>query len=212
MATVTEICEVMARSANMPLDDVKKYARALVNSGDLPKAVGRAVPHTDMHHRAKLILAIAASDRANDCVVAMRQRYEATLRHSPDGRSFGDILADELRELSDKSLPAYQKWLYSNLTVSRSEPTVTLRINENIRNYEPQTTSELVYVGRELLFQDIDGLIEIRKKYKDTGLPVSAFVSGRILIALAFGSLEAWELADREISIAFDAINNPSNS
>lgn len=196
MATVSEVCEAIAQSANMPVNEVKKYARALINSGDLPKAIGRSVPHTDMHHRAKLILAIAATDRPTDCVIAMRERYEAP---SADGLKLnaGEVLADELREFSDAPKKAFQKWSYSVLEVSRTVVRVQFRINENMRRFDGfNNVRQPEFIAWP---KDIEELEATKSRLKNSGLSVSALVPGDVLIAAAYGSPEAYRAARVEM-------------
>lgn len=202
MATVSELCEALAYAANMPLDDVKKYARALINSGDLPKALGRSVPSTDMHHRAKLILALAASERPADCVKAMRERYEAVARFRDTDATAGEVLAAELRELASKAPEAFQKWEYSDLEVSRGGvPRIKFRINENLKHFDGyQNTPQPEFLGGPYLAKTADEMAERIKENERRGLPVSAFVPGRVLIVAAFGSSDAALEAQIEVA------------
>lgn len=191
MATVSEICQALASEIPMPLDEVKKYARALINSGDLPKAVGRSIPETTMQDRAKLILAIAASERPSTCVKAMRDRYSAPHRWGKYGTA-GEVLADQLREIAEGSVEGLQKWTYSDVEVSRTgNPRVKFRINENVRHFEGfQNTEQPEFIGGTFAAASvsIDAMTEAAKEYGDPGLPVSAFIPGNVLIVLAFGS------------------------
>lgn len=201
MATVSELCEALAKAANMPLDDVKKYARALINSGDLPKAIGRSVPTTDMHQRAKLILAIAASERPANCVKAMRDRYEAVERFGDIKATAGEVLAGELRELESKSYEAFQKWTYSQLEVSRNGmPRVVFRINETMRGYSGfENVKQPEFLGGPWLAMNEKELAAFGRERQGQGLSVSAYVPGNVLIAAAFGSVEAADMASSEV-------------
>lgn len=191
MATVSEICQLLAMEIPMPLNEVQKYARALINSGDLPKAVGRSVPETTMQDRAKLILAIAASERPSLCVKAMRDRYNAPHTYGDYGKA-GDVLADQLREIAEGHLEGIQKWSYSDIEVSRTgNPRVKFRINETMRRFEGfQNTEQPEFIGGTYAAASvsIEAMTEAAKEYGDLGLPVSAFIPGSILIVLAFGS------------------------
>ncbi len=191
MATVSEICQLLAREIPMPLNEVQKYARALINSGDLPKAVGRSVPETTMQDRAKLILAIAASERPSLCVKAMRDRYNAPHVYGDYGKA-GDVLADQLREIAEGRLEGIQKWNYSDIEVSRSgNPRVKFRINETMRRFDDFKNAEQPeFIGGTVAASSIsiEAMTEAAKEYGDLGLPVSAFIPGNLLIVLAFGS------------------------
>lgn len=191
MATVSEICQALASEIPMPLEEVKKYARALINSGDLPKAVGRSIPETTMQDRAKLILAIAASERPSTCVKAMRDRYSAPHRYGDYGTA-GEVLADQLREIAEGHVEGIQKWSYSDIEVSRTgNPRVKFRINENVRHFEGfQNTEQPEFIGGTFAAASIsiEAMTEAAKEYGDMGLPVSAFIPGGVLIVLAFGS------------------------
>ena len=205
MATVSELCEAIAQAANMPLDEVKKYARALINSGDLPKAIGRSIPQTDYYHRAKLILAIAASERPADCVKAMRERYEAQARFRETNLTAGEVLAEELRALAGKSIDAYQKWSYSKLEVSRGGmPRVQFRINENMKHFDGfEKTPQPEFLGGPHLQKNSD--FALWPQWQNRGFPVSAYVSGDVLMAAAFGSKEAAREAEIEVIKAYHA-------
>lgn len=213
MATVSEICQVLASEIPMPLEDVKKYARALINSGDLPKAVGRSIPETTMQDRAKLILAIAASERPSTCVKAMRDRYNAPHRYNDYGTA-GEILADQLREIADGHVEGVQKWSYSDIEVSRTgNPRVKFRINENVRHFEGyQSTEQPEFIGGTFAAASvsIEAMTEAAKEFGETGLPVSAFIRGHVLITLAFGS--KFEAANRLIHIQKEAIQRRSEA
>lgn len=189
MATVSEICQALASEIPMPLEEVKKFARALINSGDLPKAVGRSIPQTTMQDRAKLILAIAASERPSTCVKAMRDRFNAPHSYGEYGTA-GEVLAEQLREIADGHVEGVQKWSYSDIEVSRTgNPRVKFRINENVRRFEAfQGTEQPVFIGGTVAAETIEAMTEAAKEFCETGLPVSAFIPGRVLIVLAFGS------------------------
>ena len=200
MCTVSQLCETLARAANMPLEDVKKYARALINSGDLPKAVGRSIPKMDMRHRAKLILAIASSERPSDCVVPMRERYDAVSRFRETDMTAGELLAGELEELASESFEAFQKWTYSQVEVSRGGmPKVRFLINENLRSHSGfEAAEQPEFLGGPWLATSYSEIEEFDKKNVGKGLAVSAFVPGRVLMDVAFGSHDAaWAAAMR---------------
>lgn len=208
MATVSQLCEAIAHAANMPADEVKKYARALISSGDLPKATGRSVPKTDFRQRAKLILAIAASERPADCVKAMRDRYEAVSRFPTTDLTAGEVLAGELRELAAKIPAAFQKWNYSTLEVSRSGmPRVQFRINENLKHFaEFKDTAQPEFLGGPWLAKGRqDKFNRLLVEHRQTGFVVSAYVPGNVLIAAAFGSIELAKAAKSEILGVLDA-------
>ena len=200
MCTVSQLCETLAQAADMRLEDVKKYARALINSGDLPKAVGRSVPKVDMRHRAKLILAIAASDRPSDCVVPMRERYEAVSRFNQTALSAGEALANEMEELARESFEGFQKWTYSVVEVSRGGlPLVKFRINENLKHYAAFKDGEQPeFLGGPWLETSVLKIEEYHRENAGKGLPVSAFIPGGVLINAAFGSKgAAWDAMAR---------------
>ena len=191
MATVSEICQLLATEIPMPLNEVQKYARALINSGDLPKAIGRSVPETTLQDRAKLILAIAASERPSFCVKPMRDRYNAPHTYRQYGLA-GNVLVDQLREIAEGGISGLQKWNYSDIEVSRTgNPRVKFRINENIRRFEGfQNVEQPEFIGGTYSAASIrtEAMVEAAKEFSDTGLPVSAFIPGSVLIVLAFGS------------------------
>ncbi|MVA81133.1 hypothetical protein GOZ89_17050 [Agrobacterium vitis] len=196
MATVSEICQLLALEIPMPLNEVQKFARALINSGDLPKAVGRSIPETTMQDRAKLILAIAASERPKDCVKAMRDRYNAPHIWGEHGKA-GDVFAEQLREISEGCVEGVQKWTYSDIEVSRTgDPRVKFRINEKMRRFEGfQNTEQPEFIGGTASADSIEEMTEAAKEFGTPGLPVSAFIPGKLLIVLAFGSKIAAENA-----------------
>lgn len=201
MATVSQICEVIASAVPMPVEDVQKYARALISSGDLPKAVGRSIPQTTMQDRAKLILAIAATERPSLCVKAMRDRYAAPSRFRLFDETAGEILASELREIASGKVEALQKWSYSDIEVSRSgTPRVKFRINETVRHFDGfQNVEQPEFIGGAYAASSVEALTEAAKEYGTPGLPVSAFIPGGLLIVLAFGSQAAAQNATIEI-------------
>lgn len=189
MATVSEICQALASEIPMAIEDVKKYARALINSGDLPKAVGRSVPETTMQDRAKLILAIAAGERPSTCVKAMRDRFNAPCRWGDYGTA-GEVLTTQLREIAEGHVEGHQKWSYSDIEVSRTgNPRVKFRINENVRHFASfQHSEQPEFIGGTFLAESEEELKDAAREYSDPGLPVSAFIPGRVLIVLAYGS------------------------
>jgi len=201
MATVSELCDALAVAIGMAPEEVKKFARALINSGDLPKATGRSIPETDMRHRAKLILAIAASERPADCVKAMQDRYTARARFRETDLTAGEVLANELAALANKEFPAFQKWMYSRLEVSRNGmPRVQFRINENIKHYEDaKKTSQPEFLGGPWLAGDLNQTEKSIVEFQTVGLPVQASVPGDVLIVAAFGSKEAAKQATKEV-------------
>jgi hypothetical protein len=197
MATVSEICSALASAIPMPLDEVKKYARALINSGDLPKAVGRSIPELTMQDRAKLLLAIAASERPSTCIKAMRDCYQAEHRFGMCDLVAGDVIAAELRELAEKHCEAFQKWSYSDIEVSRSgNPRVQFRTNVNLRHFDHRNETDWPeFIGGTFSAKTTQELTQRAEEFGNTGLPVSAFIPGRVLMALAFGSTSAAEAA-----------------
>jgi hypothetical protein len=205
VATVSQLCEAVAQAIPMPVEDVKKYARALINSGDLPKAVGRSIPETTMQDRAKLILAIAASERPSGCVQRMRDSFAARERFHRTELSAGETLAAELQELATGKLDAFQKWEYSDLEVGRGGlPTVQFRINVNVRHFEGFADADWpIFVGGYHLARDDEQFERALKEYETTGLRVSAFVPGRVLSAAAYGSDDAAWSAAAKLSKAY---------
>lgn len=205
MPTVSEICQALASEIPMAVEDVKKYARALINSGDLPKAVGRSIPEMTMQDRAKLILAIAATERPSLCAKAMRDRFNAPSRYGEFDRPAGEVLADQLREIASASVEALQKWSYSDVEVSRTgNPRVKFRINETVRHFEGfQNAEQPEFIGGSFAARTIEELTELSKEFGDPGLPVSAFIPGRVLITLAFGGVQ--EAANAMIPIQKEA-------
>jgi len=193
VATVSQICDMLAQSIPMPAGEVRKYARELINSGDLPKAIGRAVPQADMRDRAKLVLAIAASERPSGCVQAMRDRYSARDRSRGDARPAGEVLADQLAQLAACSVDAFQLWNYSDLEVSRGGlPRVKFRVNEIVRHFEGfKDVDQPEFLGGYFNASAGNLTDEIAAFHKaKSGFAVSAFIPGSVLIDLAFGSRE----------------------
>lgn len=191
MATVSEVCQALASEIPMRLEDVKKYARALIVAGDLPKAVGRSIPETTMEDRAKLLLAIASSERPSTCVKAMRDRYNAPHRYGDYGTA-GEVLTEQLDEIAAGEPEGLMKWSYSDIEVSRTgNPRVKFRINENVRHFEGfQNTEQPEFIGGTFAAASVsnEAMTEAAKEFAHTGLPVSAFIPGHVLIVLAFGS------------------------
>lgn len=204
MATVSELCEIISKAVPMPLDEVKKYARALINSGDLPKALGRSIPRTDMYQRARLILAIAASERPADCVKAMRDRYEARARFHETESTAGEVLAEQMMELARGDVQAFQKWSYSLVEVSRGGvPRVQFRINEMMKHYDEfHGTAQPEFLGGPWLSDDADEMALKNIEFQRVGMPVSAFISGGVLMAAAFETEEKARAAHRAASKA----------
>ena len=207
MATVSEICEALAQEIPMALNDVQKYARALISSGDLPKAIGRSVPETTMQDRVKLILAIACAERPSQCVEAMRDRYEAPSRDGQFHECAGDLLAEQLRQIASGSVDALQIWNYSDVEVSRTgNPRVKFRVNENLRHFDDFGNSEQpefiggTYTAAKI---SIDAMVDAAERYAQLGLAVSAFIPGKVLITLAFGGVR--EAANALIPIRKEA-------
>lgn len=63
MATVGQLVEDIADVFKEKPEKVNAYARALIDSGDLPKSKGRAVAQVDYQHIVKLFLAVILSPK-----------------------------------------------------------------------------------------------------------------------------------------------------
>jgi hypothetical protein len=58
MASINQLCEVIARTTGEDIMRVRAVARTLINNDMLPKASGRSIPTARPHHAAFLLLGI----------------------------------------------------------------------------------------------------------------------------------------------------------
>lgn len=66
MATVSQLVEDTAEVFSEKPETVNAYARALIDSGDLPKSRGRSIAQVDIEHIVKLFLAVILSPKIKD--------------------------------------------------------------------------------------------------------------------------------------------------
>ena len=71
MASVSELVEDVAEIMNERPETVNAYARALIDSGDLPKSRGRAIAQVENEHVGKLILTVALAPKIKDASVVL---------------------------------------------------------------------------------------------------------------------------------------------
>lgn len=75
MVTVVQLVEDIADVFKEKPETVSAYARALIDSGDLPKSKGRAVAQVDYQHIVKLFLAVILSPKIKDTADAVGSYY-----------------------------------------------------------------------------------------------------------------------------------------
>ncbi|MEM9049965.1 MAG: hypothetical protein AAGC92_14740 [Pseudomonadota bacterium] len=75
MATVAQLVEDIAVVMAEKPETVNAYARALIDSGDLPKSKGRAIAHVDIEHVVKLFLAVILAPKIKDTADAVGAYY-----------------------------------------------------------------------------------------------------------------------------------------
>ncbi len=63
MVTVAQLIEDVAEIMHEKPESVNAYARALMNSGDLPKSRGRSIARVEVEHIVKLFLAVILSPK-----------------------------------------------------------------------------------------------------------------------------------------------------
>ena len=203
MTTVSEFCLTLADAVYMPIAEVKKYARALINSGDLPRASGRAVPEIDFNDRARLILAIASADRPSGCVKVMRDHFDARELGDEVTTTAGKSLANTLENLANKDYDTHRIWAYSDLEVSRNGvPLVRFRLNQNLRRFENSDVTEYEFFGGPFLEANLNDRMALLQKYDVHGFHVLAVVSGEALAHAALGSRQAVSELHAEITQA----------
>jgi hypothetical protein len=66
MATVAELVQDVADALKEPPETVNAYARALIDSGDLPKSRGRAIAQVGIPDIVKLMMAVAMQPKIKD--------------------------------------------------------------------------------------------------------------------------------------------------
>jgi len=66
MATVAELVQDVADALKEPRETVNAYARALIDSGDLPKSRGRAIAQVGIPDIVKLMMAVAMQPKIKD--------------------------------------------------------------------------------------------------------------------------------------------------
>lgn len=206
MATASEICDVIAMYTKIPVGDVARFARALITSGDLPKAVGRSVPELDMLDRAKLLLAIAACDRPAGCPKAMRDRFEAQRLFSKKAITAGEFLAEQLTELRGGNEEYLRRWTYSRILVSRGhQPSVEFEINKILAGHEGYEPDSLKFVGGAWLANTLGSIEKLhRDEVSCSGFRVYASIPGEVLMAVAAGSVNDWMKVAVERALPLD--------
>ncbi len=75
MASVAELIEDVSRVMNERPETVNAYARALIDSGDLPKSRGRAIAQVEIKHIVKLFLAVAISPKIKDTAAEVEKYF-----------------------------------------------------------------------------------------------------------------------------------------
>lgn len=71
MATVAQLVEDVSEVMGEKPETVNAYARALIDSGDLPKSRGRAIAHVGFEHIVKLFLATIIAPKVKDTADAV---------------------------------------------------------------------------------------------------------------------------------------------
>lgn len=75
MATVAQLVEDVSEVMAERPETVNAYARALIDSGDLPKSRGRAIADVGFEHIVKLFLAVTLSPKVKDTADAVGSYY-----------------------------------------------------------------------------------------------------------------------------------------
>lgn len=75
MATVAQLIEDVSDVMAEKPETVNAYARALIDSGDLPKSRGRAIAHVEVEHIVKLFLAVILAPKVKDTAEAVRAYF-----------------------------------------------------------------------------------------------------------------------------------------
>lgn len=66
MASVSELVDGISKALGEPRDKASKYARALIDTGMLPKSSGRSVAQVEIVHFVRLLTAIALQPKIKD--------------------------------------------------------------------------------------------------------------------------------------------------
>lgn len=75
MATVAQLVEDTAEVFSEKHETVNAYARALIDSGDLPKSRGRAIAQVGFDHIVKLFLAVIIAPKVKDTADAVNRYF-----------------------------------------------------------------------------------------------------------------------------------------
>lgn len=75
MVTVAQLIDDVAEVMREPRETVNAYARALLDSGDLPKSRGRAIAAVETKHIVKMFLAVIISPRIKDTAEAVSSYF-----------------------------------------------------------------------------------------------------------------------------------------
>jgi hypothetical protein len=181
MVTVTGLCNLIADQADMPLQTVQRFARTLINSGDLPKASGRAIPVVDMAGRAKMLLALAAADSPNNCLPLLRTLWGASDRLWQKEESAGEFMAAEMEALAAYDFATWRRWQEGWLEVSRDGLRVLFALGRSLPPSR-RPSNDPDYLARE------EWMARVAEQRSDTWrIGVFAKIHGRLAIAVACG-------------------------
>ncbi|WP_424987988.1 hypothetical protein [Microbulbifer sp. S227A] len=92
MATVAELVEDIAEILSEKPETVNAYARALIDSGDLPKSRGRSIAQVDYRHIVKLFMAVILSPKIKETAESVEEYYN--MRRPGVGPDFPSRLQD----------------------------------------------------------------------------------------------------------------------
>lgn len=73
MATIAQLVEDIADVMKEPRETVNAYARALIDTGLLPKSRGRAIAHAEPVHIVRLFLAVALQPKIKDAAAVVEK-------------------------------------------------------------------------------------------------------------------------------------------
>ncbi|WP_226627928.1 hypothetical protein [Alloyangia pacifica] len=154
MATVAELVEDISEIMGVKPETVNAYARALIDSGDLPKSRGRAIAHVEVEHIVKLFLAVAIAPKIKNAAIEVHKYFEMSRAGYPGG------LQSEDRVIAGKEICAVVETI--------------LTYDENASDEEKEFRKQCILsqIAITLNWQEIE--IHIREgilRFKDGGDP-----------------------------------------
>ncbi len=141
MITVAQLVEDIAEVMKETPESVNAYARALIDSGDLPKSRGRAIAHVGIPDIVKLVMAVAMQPKIKDASETVAAYFDmmgpGVMKNFPESltkRTAGSEICDLVeiifsRTESDDDKSFRKELLDATITITLNWPEIELRFS-----------------------------------------------------------------------------------